>query len=59
MLFFVVGISKLNAQNPCDADHTVLLINYEFSYEKVFFEEIFRPLTDQFDDIFTIFINFF
>ena len=31
MLFFVVGISKLNAQNPCDADHTVLLINYEFS----------------------------
>ena len=25
------GISKLNAQGPCDADHTVLLINYEFS----------------------------
>ena len=31
MLFLVVGISKLNAQNPCDADHTVLLIDYEFS----------------------------
>ena len=31
LLLLVFGISKLNAQSPCDADHTVLLIDYEFS----------------------------
>ena len=31
IFLLVFGISKLNAQGPCDADHTVLLINYEFS----------------------------
>ena len=45
LLLLVFGISKLNAQSPCDADHTVLLIDYEFSPSELIIAPGETPLT--------------